>query len=106
MTLPHASARLHQSLMVWCTSCQRVWRRVDLILAPGVSSTFACPLACCNDGTPADLLPYHPLRRLITLRWPKSPTTGQRYPLRPDRSCGEALVSLATPASAGIARAH
>ena len=77
LALP-AYARLR--LMVWCASCQRVWRRPDLIGAP---PHLACPVASCNDGIPGDLLPYHALRRLVSLRWPRSPVKGRRYPLHP-----------------------
>ena len=65
--------------MFWCITCERVWRVSDL---RGEPPELACPTACCNDGAPGALLPYHEVRRLASVRWPRTPMPAQRYALR------------------------
>ena len=80
--------------MVWCVCCERAWRPTDLVDPGdlgGAGADRRCPTASCNDGAPGGLLPYHELRRLVVVRWPRSPTPGQRYPLR---SAGPAAVTV------------
>lgn len=64
--------------MVWCVTCERAWRVSHL---RGEPPDLACPIECCNDGPPGGLLPYREVRRLAAVRWPRTPTPGQRYAL-------------------------
>ena len=65
--------------MVWCIICERVWRAADLA---GASPNLACPDPCCDGGRTGSFLPYDEVRRLVVVRWPKAPLSGQHCALR------------------------